>query len=373
MATKTWNQTSGNLASTDANWVGGAKPIAGDDVVLDGTSTANMTQDLALTFGSYSQNAGYTGTVTQTASFGTTGAINLLAGTFNASSTKNVTCGGAFTKNGGLMNSAFLNLIMTGPTISIDNDVIVNSLVINESVTLSATGGAFYVQVGPITVASGKTLTVNANFNWRAYNSGVFTNNGTINGTGSFLLYAYNGSDNTIILGTINCPVSFQNIGLAASTIRLGADTVLGSTLNVLGATGFPMVLHHGTNYTLTVAALVTILAAGTMIQGTDRWTFAAFTQSGASSIFTQGGYLIVNGTATISNGTGWSVNENATVDALSQSGGVITVATGKVLYYEKTLSQTGGSSSGTIAQFQARKQPPNQPPARRPVDVTNL
>jgi hypothetical protein len=124
-------------------------------------------------------------------------------------------------------------------------------------------------------------------------------------------------------------------------------------------------------NYPLT-ATIITEGTRGIINGRASRIVCTTYTQDGASSVFTQGGFLIVEGTATVSNGT-WAVNENATVDALAQSGGTITVAAGKVLYYEKTLSQTGGSSSGTIAQFQARKQPPIQPAVSRPVDVTNL
>ena len=79
-----WNQTSGNLASTDANWLDGTKPIAGDNIIFNATSTASCTWDLALALGSFTMTADYSGVITQTASFSITG-YSQAAGIFTGS------------------------------------------------------------------------------------------------------------------------------------------------------------------------------------------------------------------------------------------------------------------------------------------------
>lgn len=66
------------------------------------------------------------------------------------------------------------------------------------------------------------------------------------------------------------------------------------------------------------------------------------------TSVFTQGGYCRVYGTANISNGT-WNVNYDGRASSINQTGGTITVAPGKVLYYDTTDTFTGGSRSGDI------------------------
>lgn len=72
MATKTWAQSSGNLASTDANWSPAAKPTTGDDVVF-ANSAANCTWDItgadwqsSLSIASLTLTATYSGIVDKT-------------------------------------------------------------------------------------------------------------------------------------------------------------------------------------------------------------------------------------------------------------------------------------------------------------------
>ena len=382
MATSTWiaDGAHGNLASTAANW--DTPPAAGRDILFNASSVVNCTFDLTLALGAYLQNTGYSGVVTQAASFSVT-SFALVAGTWTPNTTYTLTNSGNFTASGGAISNVYFNMIMTGDgtTLSCNSNYFpFGCLTINANV---ATWGPTYMpQVynagsPSLVVAIGKTLTLGAGglvLFGRACQQ--IANSGTIAGTGTLIIQLYTQDATMGSLGIVTAPVEIVNRGDSPANrkVTLGADVVLGGALTVdSGHATYTMELHHGSNYILTVAGAVVQGTRGLITQGTGRWTWGSFTQSGASSIFTQGGFLIVEGTATISNGTNWAVNENGTVDALTQSGGVITVATGKVLYYEKTLSQTGGSSTGTIAQFQARKQPPIQPAANRPVDVTNL
>jgi hypothetical protein len=65
-AQRTWDGGgSDNLASNAQNWSGDIVPVAGDAIVLDGTSTKNMTWNLNIAnIGSWSQSSAYTGSVT---------------------------------------------------------------------------------------------------------------------------------------------------------------------------------------------------------------------------------------------------------------------------------------------------------------------
>lgn len=61
VSTVTWKQTSGNLASTAANWDTGIAPINTDNVILDTTSSANCYFDYPIIFGSLKIETGYNG------------------------------------------------------------------------------------------------------------------------------------------------------------------------------------------------------------------------------------------------------------------------------------------------------------------------
>ncbi|NLB54740.1 MAG: hypothetical protein GX811_03070 [Lentisphaerae bacterium] len=63
-ATRVWNGGGANaLASTPGNWVGNVPPVTGDDIVLDSTSSKDMTWDLNISVWDWTQD-GYVGTVT---------------------------------------------------------------------------------------------------------------------------------------------------------------------------------------------------------------------------------------------------------------------------------------------------------------------
>ncbi len=116
-ATKTWDGGgAGNNCSTVANWSGDTKPTAADDIVLDGTSTKNLTWDSGCPTGAktWSQNSGYSGT----ASFGITnftltGSLILAAGTFTAPS-GSLAIGGTVTKTGGTFSHNNGTVLLAG-------------------------------------------------------------------------------------------------------------------------------------------------------------------------------------------------------------------------------------------------------------------
>lgn len=64
MATKTWTRnTSGSTGTwdTDANWSGGTKPVAGDDIVFDGTGISGCVFDVVPSVASITATSAYTG------------------------------------------------------------------------------------------------------------------------------------------------------------------------------------------------------------------------------------------------------------------------------------------------------------------------
>lgn len=63
ISTCTWKQTSGNLASTDANWDTGLAPTPSDNVVFDETSSADCQWNYPVSLGSFSIDAGFGGSI----------------------------------------------------------------------------------------------------------------------------------------------------------------------------------------------------------------------------------------------------------------------------------------------------------------------
>ena len=86
-ATRTW--IGAGDASNDANWSGGQKPIADDDVVFNGTSPGDCTWDIAgiIKVNSFTMDQGYTGTVSLSQNlYVGTGDISIAGGILEAHS-----------------------------------------------------------------------------------------------------------------------------------------------------------------------------------------------------------------------------------------------------------------------------------------------
>lgn len=351
MATSTWiaDGAHGNLASTAANW--DVIPSAGRDVLFNNSSVVNSTWDLAVTVGTFTAAANYSGTITLGVSLVTTGAISLLGGGFvPGGGAYSITCGGNWDSSGSTWTPQGCTVIMPNAGTSIK--------------VKAGYGNAF--KNLQLTAISG-TYTLLSNIilsDWGTF--GVLTGAGATLACGIYSLTVY---------------WSGATPGLAGTGKITGAGLLgfyLPANCTVLRSTGWTIempiwIVASGGTYAGTLSA--DIITTGTiLILGALTLSTGAYFLRGtgltvdATATFNQNSFLIIEGTANVAGGT-WAVNENATVDALTQSGGTITVAAGKVLYYEKTISQTGGSSSGSIVQFQVRK----QPVANRSSDVTRL
>ena len=331
--TKTWAATAAGNASSGSNWSPSGAPTTGDDIVFDSTSTYSCTWDLSGTFGLFSINSGYTGTITQSADF-TVSSFSISSGTFTGSTSYLLTCSGNWAKTGGTVTNNVLRLRMTGDGTSltgawddfgfyflqVSGNITVDSGLTNPTATFS------------LTIDSGKTLTIASGRKFEVINqppaSGAFTNLGTIAGPGTMIFYWSYGSS-TVTFGNIGAPVEIKitYAATASRTLTLGSDTTFGSTLNVYSTHSTYTITLDGGGYTLTVSGLTTLGDRGIMTQGTGTWTFnGELTISGASSQFTQGGDI--NCTSfTISNGTftGSTSYWLTTTSGFTKTGGTIT------------------------------------------------
>jgi len=306
-AVKTWDQSDGNLASTDANWSGAAAPEAADEIVFDSTSVANCTFDLALTFDDFTLDTGYSGTVTQAEDFGCVD-FALVAGTFTADNSYTITCQGDLSFDVSRWTQWVGNIIMSGADKSITCSTInmnrLYTLTINDDTTIMP--DATLLAADNLTIAAAKSLTLD-DCNLFCYGAAItkMTNNNIIDGSGEMRFLSV-GNRTFGTLGTINCAVVMRiDNGYASTTYTLSSNTSFGNTLEIASADATSTItLSHGTNYTLEVTGAMTLSTRGKMTQGTGTWTFSStYTQSGAGSVFTQGGDIVQTGDFLLSDG----------------------------------------------------------------------
>ncbi len=97
--TRTWNAAADGYSGIAANWDPVGVPATGDNITFDATSVYNCIWNSSVTVGQFGMIAGYTGTITQTESFGG-GPFVMSAGTFLGSLTKWVYVYGDFNYSG---------------------------------------------------------------------------------------------------------------------------------------------------------------------------------------------------------------------------------------------------------------------------------
>ena len=98
--------------STDANWSSGTKPASTDDVIFDGTSTADCSIDATAVANSVTLSTGYSGTVTANANLTVNGDWSQEAGTFVGGSTT-LTINGSWSRVGGTFTAGTSTVKMT--------------------------------------------------------------------------------------------------------------------------------------------------------------------------------------------------------------------------------------------------------------------
>lgn len=316
-----WDQSSGNLASTNANWEDASAPIDGANVIFNETSTASVTWDLTITTAAFVLGKGYTGTVTQSnalvcggffqadastflqgADVTTANGTSILAGTLTGSTSYQWRCGNDFIQTGGAVTGNKLVANMTGTAKILSpfatggggSRVLFHEIHAVGSTTITETCDAYdtlIVDSGKIlTISSGKTLT-HIGYLTPISNSGIITGTGTLAET-----YALDG---TVTMGTVWCPVRlYLNDGSGASRIAsLGANTVFSSNLLVDSAHASYTLTLSGLTYSLEVGGTLIIGTRGVVSTGSATWQCHNLVETAASS------QLILNGALVIGSG----------------------------------------------------------------------
>lgn len=291
-ALKQWSPTSGNLASTDANWVGGVEPVAGDDISFDhAISDGNCTWDLAITVGTFTLGTGYLGSVIQSVDFGCTDFL-IQSGVCNSGAFL-ITCSANYTRTGG---SGLTSVDMTGnnKVISGNTDFGLATLKIRQNVTIQ--GASTYVSVLAGFYNYGTLNLVKKLWLIPDTVAGVvYSNSGTIIGTGT--LEYRTSIDRTISFGDVRVPVivSLKSGASASRTVALGASATLGSSLTVLSYDAVKTATLDISGYSLTCAPLTVgvrgILLGGegaiTVNGGAFNSSAGTFTEETCTTIFT--------------------------------------------------------------------------------------
>jgi len=219
----TWAQSSGALASTNANWQNGTAPTTGDNVYFTSGSAA-CTWDITATVNYFGIYSGYSGTITQSSD------MNIGArgywqngGTFTAITSKSITDSGNFIKNSGTITNYLINLKMSGSIISFNSAVNIFKLQIIQNVVLNS--DIYFNSATPqwgIIVDSGKTLTISTGkyIYYAGYaNAADLVNNGIITGPGILVFWNY--ASHSWTLGNTQCPIYFLGMsGIATNVVQ---------------------------------------------------------------------------------------------------------------------------------------------------------
>lgn len=154
-AQKVWDGGgANNLFSNGLNWVGDLAPVAGEDVIFDGTNTKNCTFNVAFATGNFSINSGYTGVISMGSANRTIGGNFVINdGTFTSTSGQ-LNVGGNFSLGGtGVFNHNNGTVIFR--VTSAFNRVISGSPVFNNLVLLDfGAGGTYNFDFGTSTAAN---------------------------------------------------------------------------------------------------------------------------------------------------------------------------------------------------------------------------
>lgn len=296
----------GNKWSCAANWSSDTAPVAGDVATFNGTSTKNATIDTAFTLVTMNINAGYTGTITQSAD------LTLVAGSF----THNTTDGNFIWTTG--------TLAFTGGSSTWDvdsGDDVFGAVTISKTTgtNLNVSTGDTAVVTSTLTLTDGNinTGTVEARgdvVHGTGFDGGTGTLNITqgssdINLTGGGQLPAFNFSATRNLIGNATGTVTFD--GNAAFT----GGTFTGGSGNLD---------FNGTSTTVAVSIV----------------SPASFTAP-SGTMFINGGYSHVDSsTFTHNSGT-------VTLDGIASTINVNTTETFNNLTFNQNAAQTKTVSSG--------------------------
>ncbi len=337
-AQKVWDGGgANNLFSNGLNWVGDVAPIAGEDVIFDGTNTKNCTFNVAFATGNFSMNAGYTGVISIGSANRTIGGNFIINdGTFTSTSGQlnvgaNFTLGGTgvFNHNNGTVifrvTSAFSRVITGSPVF---NNLILldfgaggtynfdfgTSTTANLTTDQSGgTGSADWSFQGNITITSNLFLE-STNVVSPASNSGVFTFSGagpitidaTASATGANRLpnMVFNTSGTIDMIGDISVTGNWTHVD---GQLTIGN----GSTVHFFGTSTTIGDSSRFENLSVETGASVTFPAGGTFKIAGDFTNSGTFSPPPTSCMLLNG-----DGAAPQNiNGTGFSIGKIEAAD----------------------------------------------------------
>lgn len=311
---RTWNAGSAGLASVPANWNPVGVPANGDNITFDGTSVYDCTWNVEETLGDFTIDTGYTGIITQTASFECAdwyyNPANINC--FVPDITYPITIEGDayFLKSEA---TRAYNLVMSGSdntltaylggfgrlTISGTIEIVSPlSLILTSGVSY---GGLYVTETGIFNMESGLELGV------ALYWGGVYSNLGEINGDGSLTLRLYSESKTDFLIGDIEVDLTITQISGSGGSrsLSLGDNLDTGSTNSFTiqcQDAGQLLTFNSGT-YTVDTGNMI-VGDRAIFTQGTGTCTFGEYLQDGYGSVFNQGGNVSVTGDFEITDGT---------------------------------------------------------------------
>ena len=305
----TWISDGASYSGISTNWQNDSL-TTGQNVWFTSAHVGACTWNNSLgvtSFGSFNIKTGYSGIITLAATFSVTSYYQS-GGTFTANNAYMVTDSGDFTHIGGTLTSTVLQLKMTGTnkaiSLAMPSSFYFAQLIVSGTSSLTHGGANTYV-TGAMTLAidPGGILTLVDYFVWVQY-WGTYTNSGIIAGSALFKI-VFNADFTWTAPGTITSPVDIylHNGAATNKTFTLGAPLSCGP-LTVRS----DHITYFATLSTSTYAVSTTTLtlgARGIITQGTGTITCTNYTQSGVSSLFTQGGSIdIGSGGFWLSDGT---------------------------------------------------------------------
>ncbi len=354
--TGNWNAT--------ATWTGGVVPVAGDNVTID-TGTVTLTADAAcadITIGSGGTLDASSYTITVSGNWDSSG------GTFTYGTSTVVMTGSTKTMTAGSSSYDFYNLTINSGASITDNyglDIKAGGLLTVSGTFTVASGKWLLIRnTANMTINSGGTLTITGGIiSYTAEgNTGTFTNDGTIDGGGTWE-WGIKGVQTTGPVAAIdygNLRIFFSTYAPAAnSTAVLSAGTL--TTTGALDiyddrGNGASITINNSTNNATVNAGSLTIGnttsrdSRGTLIAGSATYTITGNVVTAADG-WDVSSDLQAN-TATFNVGGNWTNNGIFTADTSTVTfDGTAdqTVTSGGSSFYNLTLNNTGASGSDDI------------------------
>lgn len=248
-----WIATADGVASNDANWHLGHKPISGEHILFDASvSASNCTWDYEIPDLGNIMLVGNGGSVIQDSVDIGYNDLIIRGWTWTPKSYHKQVCNGDITKYAGTVTENAWELTMAnGGRITSNYKILFRSITINGDTDL-ASPLAWSCTNGALTISYGKTLHIVAGASLVVdYQPAcVINNQGEITGDGYLHVKLYNsgnGGDKTISFGRVSCPVDIIGYSITNGdvTLTLGEDAVFGGPLRVYcDRVGYTMTLN---------------------------------------------------------------------------------------------------------------------------------